>query len=323
MGIENHSSRESFIKRHKKGAALSAAGIIIAAGGGNYAARATSGEAHHAPVVSTQVDKSQPQPDHHNEAQGRVNLAIEMMISEKAQEKAFLGYEIDVPPPPQDLIDTLNVAKEKGFDKFEAHYLPDMAIEQHAEYPGLKVKPNNWLYYNMEPGYTLTEDSKQLGGYWVLIDTTEKPNTAYDENYNFIQKYKNDKFAPMLAQFRNENKIPESDVPIGSRFEISFSELQTVVLPQIKKELNNTKGEVVLPKEIQINFLFNRNHTEFGDTNASEWTGDTLINTGGHLVAGNNNTENPQNHDGLGEAAQMNDARGGDIGFRPMIIFEN
>lgn len=54
-----------------------------------------------------------------------------------SSEDAILNRRrIEIPRPPQDLLDMQARLAEKGISIFEAHFLPDVTLEQNSQFPG-------------------------------------------------------------------------------------------------------------------------------------------------------------------------------------------
>ncbi len=161
----------------------------------------------------------------------------------------FLGCEVDVPPPPQELLTVLDKAYEIDWFQAEARYLPPA-----------------------------------LGGFWVVVDGSEKPAWR-----GGIQMYENDPFAQILAQLRRDEKIkvldPYGVFPKDSRFEISYTELSEHVNPAIAELLGVKSEQVRIPTQDEFILIGNLAHQEWGRTDTWEWLKDQL-GEDRHLVGG-------------------------------------
>lgn len=183
--------------------------------------------------------------------------------------------KIEIPRPPQDLLDVQASLVEKGISIFEAHFLPDVALEQNSQFPGWQIKPENWFWQNIKEGKILGDPAK-LPGMWILIDGTPKPN--YDRG---LQMYPNDPHAPILSDLRGLGKITVPDhvrnVPEASRFGVSLEEIKAEVVPRVAEELLGIDaGRIRVPKEIEFNVIGNLHHPEWGQTNTWEWLHDNF-----------------------------------------------
>lgn len=196
---------------------------------------------------------------------------------------------IEIPHPPQELLDVQARLKEKGIDIFEAHYLPDVVLEKDSQFPGWQVRPDDWFWETINAG-VISEDAKRLPGMWILIDGRSRPN--YERG---TQMYANDPFAPILQDLRKEGRIKIPDnvkhVPRTSGFGVSLDEVESQVIPRVAEEILGIESQRVrVPKEIEFNVLGNLHHPEWGQTNTWEWLYDKLGNLsrliGGHLDGG-------------------------------------
>ncbi|MEK7535867.1 MAG: AAA family ATPase [Patescibacteria group bacterium] len=230
----------------------------------------------------------------------------------------FFGKDIDVPPVPDSI--TLEQYEKWKEMKFELHYLPAEDMSENANYPGWKKKPGKKFTPNgngiefMEEAKnsqnSLTPDTLQLTGAWVLVDTREKP--AYKSGN---QNYKDDKFTQVIKELRKANVIGEKGKK-GSRFNITWEELQK---PEVKQKLAEilevNPDQIRLPRAIEWNFLGNAYYQQWGNTDTWEWF-EEVYSGSGHLIGGDSDDGGLSSVD-WGNAG----SRGGDIGFRPLIVF--
>lgn len=67
---------------------------------------------------------------------------VEQIVqSEKLAWSQFLGRDIEVPQPPDQLMQTQAKLRELGISGFEPHYFPKMTIEGENDFPNWKFKP--------------------------------------------------------------------------------------------------------------------------------------------------------------------------------------
>ncbi len=216
---------------------------------------------------------------------------------------------IEIPRPPQDLLEKQALLLEKGVTVYEAHFLPSISIDDDARI----VKPNPWFYQNIKEK-RISEDALKLPGMWVLIDGSPKPN--YNRG---LQMYANDPHAPTLARLREEGKIAIPDhtkqVPKTSRFGVSFDEIDSHVAPEEAKRLFETDRRVRVPTEAESVFIGSLYHPELGETNTWEWRYDK-VEDGRRLLGGRS---------GNGGLAYVDDSWPGhhdvSIGFRLLVEF--
>lgn len=253
----------------------------------------------------------------------------DLVTSEVQAWQSFLGEKIDVPPPPQELLDTQKRAREKGITTLEPHYLPAIGLAETVippsrrtkkgggpfprepkALPGWSVKPNDWFWEQIKGG-SIDKDATELSGQWVLIDNSPKP--PYD---NGKQNYESDPLRPLMIRMRDEDKIASSPTS-ASRFSTSWDELHEKVLPELAHDLGVRNEQVRLPKAIEFNVLGNMHHKEWGETNTWEWFEDKFA-SGSRLIGGSSD-------DGGLAYVSWNQPgrRSGSIGFRPLIVFSS
>lgn len=254
--------------------------------------------------ASGQTNSGEKQAESEERTPTAQEIKKELQLHEETAWNGFLGHEIDVPPPPQKLLDTWKEAKEKGFTSFEAHYIPKLTIKGNESYPGWKVKPNDWILYNYGP------DILKLQKHWILIDNTTELG-------------QNDPFGSVVEELRDKGRIDDF-TPRNSRLHASKDELNEAINPAIAKELGVSSVMVRAPKAIEYNLIGNIFHPEWGAGNVDIWFDDT--NYGG-------STSNSEESDGLSNLAQNGGFERGDgggdaafdstpmIAFRPMIVF--
>lgn len=239
-----------------------------------------------------------------------ISTLDQLVPQQKEAWKQFLGREIVVPQPPQELLDVWTHAIEQGITVFEAHFLPKTELKQNSKYPGWLVKPKEWFWQKIKEG-KVAKDAAKLKGSWVLIDASPKPN--YNDGQ---QLYENDPFAQTIVTLRGKDAIQTpANTPSTSRFKISWDEIHGQVLPEIARLLEVEGKKVRLPKEIEFNIIGNIHHPEWGQTNTWEWFEDSFE-ADGRLCGGDSS------HGGL---ADVGDDWSGDrsdgIGFRPLVVF--
>lgn len=242
------------------------------------------------------------------------NLSTEEIV--KREQKAltqFFGYEIGVPPPAE-LLQTMQRAEEIGWIQAEGHYIPNITMQQNSNFPGWKIKPEEWFWGRFEEK-GLKEGVKTLEGNWIIIDGSQKP-----EYQDGAQMYANDPFTSILSSLRESGKIEKPEwtwrvASSGSRFGISYDEIQTRVNPTIAALLGVTPAQVRLPRAMEYNLLGNLYHPEWGETSTWEFLQEIYEDAGPLLVAKKKNgglaaydcTSNMHHEDNLG--------------FRPLVIF--
>ena len=108
------------------------------------------------------------------------------VIKEQKSLKNFFGKEFDLSLFREALqkhgIEQVKLWKKHGF---EIHFLPDMSMSEADDYPGWKVRPEDWYYNQIAAGKIFIQNSAgklktvkeaRSPGRVVLIDTRLKPN---------------------------------------------------------------------------------------------------------------------------------------------------
>src|SRR5918992_1482921 len=227
--------------------------------------------------------------------------------------RAFLGYDVEVPPPPEELIRTLKQAKEKGFTTFDAHYIPPLDVSENALYPGWKIKPSS-VYYVRDYKNFYNPPTK-IGGYWCIVDNIKRPNNRV---YSLQDEYIGDPLVHILTDLRETGKIADFERR-NSRFNTSWGEVYTIILPKIAEELGVARDKVRLPTYWEFNILGNLYYPYWGQAGSAEWTEDTLKPERNHGSAGSGNYGGLANYPDYYYHRPNNHDRA--IGFRPMIVF--
>lgn len=223
---------------------------------------------------------------------------------------AFFGKDIAVPKPPQELFVTLEEMLELGITGFEPHFLPRVSFTEKSKIPGWKVRPNPWFWQKIQDG-SVSADAATLQKGWYLVDGRQKPN--YD---NGQQRYKDDYAEPIMQELRETGKIQKcSFVPDISRFGASPDEIEQVILPEIIR-ITGTKGEISNKRYIEFNIWGNMFHSEWGQTDTSEWFADRLWGGDRRLRGGRSDLGGLARVSGL-----WSGVRDDDIAFSPVVKF--
>lgn len=222
----------------------------------------------------------------------------------------FFGGQIPEIPPR--LPEILRRARGEGFT-FRLHILPNIVLNQDAEYPGWKVRPEPWFWEQIRTG-GLPKDAAILSGDLLLVETIQKPD--YDRG---MQLYENDPLAPILAQGRREGIIKGPDrVPKTSRFAVSASKIEGYVAPKVAKLLgvNRLPGVVVRkPRAIEFNVLGNAFYPQWGQTSTWEWFEDRFERAS-RLYGGGSGRGGLAGIRSFHSANQIDD-----LGFRLLVVF--
>jgi hypothetical protein len=208
--------------------------------------------------------------------------------------------------------------------KYELHYIPEEEMTEDKQYPGWKKKPDKKYTPDKQWGIEFFEESKnsqnglkpdttKLTGGWVLIDTRQKP--PYKDKVK-AEYPDNDPLAQAIEELRAQGHIAGDNLQ-GNRFRISWEELQK---PEVKAKLAEIlevdPDQIRLPRAIEWNFLGNAYYEKWGTTDTYEWFQEEYQSSG-HLIGGSSDDG------GLsGVHWDPADSRHGNIGFRPVVIFQ-
>lgn len=239
----------------------------------------------------------------------------QLVASESEAWKQFLGKEINIPEPPQQLFEAARLAIEHGITSFEAHFLPKLELKQNSKFPGWHTKPEEWYWQKIKEG-KVAKDSARLPGVWILVDGTQKPN--YNDGK---QLYENDGFGQILIRLREEGRIEVpssySHVPRTSRFAVTPIEREAHFNQALAEVLNIGIEKVRITREIEFNIIGNIHHPEWGQTNTVEWFND-MFGDGSRLYGGR------FGNGGLASVVcYRRDYRNDDLGFRPLVVFSS
>lgn len=148
--------------------------------------------------------------------------------------------------------------KHRGF---EIHFLPNVLMSQGNEYPGWKIKPEDWYYNQVAKGKIFRRDSSdqlnpvkqiKLGGEVVLVDIRLKP--AYDDDKQmFFQDTLVGGVVSMLRDKGDVAKYKHGDQT--SRFGVLATEWQEYIRPALAKEFGVQTDHVRLETSIERNVL--------------------------------------------------------------------
>lgn len=230
-------------------------------------------------------------------------------LKEKNTWQTTFGPEIEVPYPPQLLVDTLKRTKEQGLTSFEAHYVPKGTIQRDGflykgklySYPKgekesfIPKDPDNphphswktltpWFYEQIEKGF-IAKNAFELPGNWVLIDTIPQVNQKpfiTDQDGNIIY-YHNDPLKQIIHDLTVRGKLSPGNK--DTRFNISYAEIQNSIIPYIKDILNLGNGsaengiEISVPTESLFSIIYNVFIKDaWWSTGWDEWSSDNWHN---------------------------------------------
>ena len=175
----------------------------------------------------------------------------------------------------------------------EPHFLPSVEMSQNKDFPGWKVKPEQWFYDQVDKGNVLGSPlclgEFDIDGMVVLVDTRCKP--AYWGNGK--QMWENDNlFGEIIAKLREEEKIVDYN-PRASRFGVSALEIEQKIAPALATKLGLEPRQVRLERAIEFNvlsqLLTDTLRAKDGETNTRVWFADHFDEyrlNGGHSVSG-------------------------------------
>jgi len=239
---------------------------------------------------------------------------LELQKSETEAIKKYFGKTaeaIEVPPIPAEI-----TAEQFEFwknNKFKLHYSPGIEIKKDNEFPGMKERLSDniyeWMKKDDKGKSKINIDSAILPKGWILID--ERPKPQYD---NGNQMYEDDILAPVLEDLRKKGLIAGYKEK-GSR-NVSNDEFNK---PEVKetfaKALKIKPEQLELPKAVLFNYIGNKSHPEWGNTNTWEWFQDEYT-SGSRLNGGDSG------NGGLSYADYASSGfRFDSLGFRPSVRF--
>ncbi|TSD03441.1 MAG: hypothetical protein Athens071416_122 [Parcubacteria group bacterium Athens0714_16] len=184
-----------------------------------------------------------------------------ILESEKKAHLAFFGKEFDL----TQFAENLQKYGKKKIQYWkslmlEPHFIPKMAFMPKNNYPGWKIKPNDWFYENVTAGKILHNINGNLitlkivetDGVTLLIDTRCKPQYTSGS-----QMYENDNFlSSVILKLRKEEKIKyDSNIPWESRFNISADEFETQLKPHVADLLDLKIKQIRFEKTIEANVI--------------------------------------------------------------------
>lgn len=253
----------------------------------------------------------------------KILVIRKLILCEQASNKRFFGeaYEHVPPPPKEATLERISEWKEQGF---ELKYIPAIClidieedppgvitqVKARDDIPNWKKKPTG--FFDRIQSKNLTKAAGNLPGGWILVDTRPKPN--YD---NGTQMYEHDPLAPALAELNRKGIITQMSYNGGtalsreSRFGLSPNELAKPEVRQAFADvLHLDPSQLSLQSALIFNILGNRDYPEWGETDTSEWFGDTYgVGVGSRRLFGGSS--------GVGGLSVVNSC---DLGLRSVSI---
>lgn len=223
----------------------------------------------------------------------RANSAAEILVaSEQSAWRQLLGKDIEVTAPPEEMLQTMQYAKEVGLGGLVPHFIPNLSVSENDNYPGWSKKPGYdfWQYIpggNFQGMDSLRYDGKldsSLTQKWILID----PNISGVGQYSHAELYKTE-------------------------------------LPRIANQLHVSKKQVRLSTALEHNVLGNIYYPTWDDSSQREWLHEAstfdkgsaypqehAFATGGSFI---------DKTGGLDHVDLLGDMKHDNVGFRPMVVF--
>lgn len=212
------------------------------------------------------------------------NWLIDAVLAEKRYHMAFFGRHFD-------LTKFRETLRKYGRQKIEfwkslglePHFLPRIAMDKYAIFPGWKVRPKDAYYKAVEAGRMIRQqpdgtfqfDKKAffLEGCTVLIDIRLKP--VYDDDK---QMYQNDNLlGPIIEKLRKEGKISSHPnlFPNSSRFNITDLEWEKLIKFPLANALDLSTEQIRLERFIEMNVIpqlyLDMPRRDDGKTNTRVW----------------------------------------------------
>lgn len=237
----------------------------------------------------------------------------QLVTAARTELKSRFGRGFEVPEPRQDLFVTLQNFAERGIKGFdEIYYQPSLELtgkDKFWEGKGI-VKPEPYFWQQIKDG-NFPAGAAMLEEGWFVGDSRVKP--MYD---NDKQKYgKDDYMEPLMAYLRASEKIQRYSVADASRFGVSPTEIEEVIVP-VFTEMSGAKGIVRNRRYMEFNVRGNMTHPEYGQTNTWEWFSDHAFRDAGRLVGGRSVSG------GLADVFDVSvGSRSGDAGFSLVVAF--
>lgn len=190
-----------------------------------------------------------------------VNWLSNILNRERQCHHDFFGREFD-------LTEFEKILRKHGRKKvkmwqnlgMEPHFLPKVSMMPGDDYPGWKVKPEEWFYKKLVEGKIFLNNTGQLAkvtaseleGITVLADTRLKPQ--YE---NGKQMYSNDNLLGLIIeQLRRDGKIARYEYgPQSSRFGISADEWENHIKPIFALKFGLEITQVRFEKTIEANVI--------------------------------------------------------------------
>jgi len=244
---------------------------------------------------------------------------------EKSCHLAFFGQEFD-------LTQFEAALKKYGPEKLmawlalglEPHFLPKVEMSREVQFPGWKVKPNDWFWQQLQAGKILRDRNGELvaakvvklEGITVLIDTRLKPRYKSGK-----QMWESDTLlGPILIQLREKEKIAKYEYGTqGSRFGVSADEWEDEVKPALAGKIGLEPSQPRFERVIEASAIPQLYHymlrKEDGKTNTWVWYDEYFGGRSSRLRGGDSGNGGLAGVDWSGARNNW-----GDGSFRPLAV---
>ena len=224
----------------------------------------------------------------------KTDLIDKIVSDEKQCHLAFFGKEFDL----TEFIKTLNKYSEEKI-KFwqnlglEPHFLPKVPMMPENDYPGWKIKPEDWFYQKIAEGKIFRQingnfkkvKTVELEGISVLVDTRLKPNS---DNGNQMWE-KDNLCGSVIEELRKAKKIADYN-PQSSRFNVSADEWESQIKPVLAEKLGLETKQLRLERVIEANVIPQIYHSmprkDDGKTSTWVWYEEYFENRGFQFSSG-------------------------------------
>ncbi len=174
----------------------------------------------------------------------------------------------------------------------EPHFLPAVSMMPGDDYPGWKIKPEEWFYKQLVQGniFQIIRGEFQklttvnLGGITVLVDTRLKPK--------YGDEYEDDWLGQIIAKLREAGEIQDFN-PCFSRFNVSAEETE-LDKAEAAKILGLKPEQLRLERKIEANVIpqayLYMPRKDDGKTDTWEWREEYFGDRGDRLDGGHSDS---------------------------------
>lgn len=238
---------------------------------------------------------------------GQSEVIDSSLLVKQAESDAleFFGRRVDIPQPPNPLLETLLKLQSLGLGDSQGIYFPNASLGRGDNYPGWRVKIGEKYYDWLEAGQ-IAKAAPALTGNWAIVDMTEKPDYSVIKSWRESGRkhegpgyYHDNEISRIIDLARAEGDIATRDhwgeilpyLPRSSRLGVSPDQQDDIVFPGLAKALGLDLAQVAIrrPTLAELNNLGNLGRfTHQIETNLSETVQDVYsgiidINKPGHF----------------------------------------